>query len=74
MVATFTDPYLKTVSDSSRGTIKSTRIPKNKSFVTAIWEMLKVLGTSNGYVIGSGGSRYVSRYTGVSKYGMQTRK
>ena len=70
MVATFTDPYLKTVSDSSKGTMKPTRIPKNRSFVTAIWEVLKAIGVSNGYVIGSGGSRYVS----VSKYGIQTRK
>ncbi len=74
MVATFTDPYLKTVSDSSQGSTKSARIPKNRSFVKAIWEVLKALGVSDGYVIGSGGSRYVSRYAGVSKYGAQTKK
>ena len=68
MVATFTDTYLKTVSESSQGSIKSTRIPKNRSFVTAIWEVLRALGASDGYVIGSGGSRYVSRYVGVLKY------
>ncbi len=74
MVATFTDPYLKTISDSSQGSTQSTRIPKNRSFVTVIYETFRALGLSNGYVIGSGGSRYVSRYTGVSKYGMQTKK